>query len=157
MFVEYAKAAPEDLLIRISVYNRGPDAAELHLLPTLWFRNRWSWDETPKDSLLQREPGSPGIVVRADEPKLGTRYLSCDGEPTLLFTENETNTQRLFNTPNATPYVKDGINEYVVHGQTGAVNPEQKGTKVAAQYRAQLSTGRMPRGSASSERHRSIG
>ncbi len=141
VFVEYAKAAPEDLLIRISVHNRGPDAAELHLLPTLWFRNRWSWDETPKDSLLQREPGSPGIVVRADEPKLGTRYLSCDGEPTLLFTENETNTQRLFNTPNATPYVKDGINDYVVHGQAGAVNPEQKGTKVAAQYVLNLAPG----------------
>ncbi len=136
VFVEYAKAAPEDLLIRITVHNRGPDAAELRLLPTLWFRNRWSWDETPKDSLLRREPGSPGTVVRADEPKLGTRYLACDGEPTLLFTENETNTQRLFSSPNASPYVKDGINDYVVHGQTGAVNPEQQGTKVAAQYRS---------------------
>ena len=141
VFVEYAKAAPEDMLIRISVHNRGPDAAALHLLPTLWFRNRWSWDETPKDSLLQREPGSPGVVVRADEPKLGTRYFACDGEPTLLFTENETNTQRLFNTPNATPYVKDGINEYVVHGQAGAVNPDQKGTKVAAQYVLHLAPG----------------
>ena len=141
VFVEYAKAAPEDLLIRITVYNRGPDAVELHLLPTLLFRNRWSWDDTPKDSLLQREPGLPGIVVRADEPKLGTRYLACDGEPTLLFTENETNTQLLFNTPNATPYVKDGINEYVVNGTAEAVNPEQQGTKVAAQYILDLAPG----------------
>ncbi len=141
VFVEYAKAASEDILVRITVHNRGPEAATLHLLPTLWFRNRWSWDETPKESLLQREPTSQGIVVRADEPKLGTRYLYCQGEPTPLFTENETNTNRLFNTPNATPYVKDGIDECVVHGNSGAVNPEQKGTKFAAQYVLHLGPG----------------
>ena len=130
VFVEYAKAAPEDILIQISVHNRGPVAAELHVLPTLWFRNQWSWAGGIEKPSLQ----CVGKVVKALHPTLGERYLHCDGVPSLLFTENETNTQRIFGAPNRSPYVKDSINDYFVHGQKNAVNPEQRGTKVAAHY-----------------------
>jgi len=142
VFVEYAKASPEDILVRISVHNRGPEAAELHLLPTLWFRNRWSWDDTPdRPTLSQTSVGSSGAVVKVTEPKLGDRFLYCEREPTLLFTENETNTERIFDTTNASPYVKDSISDYVVHGREEAVNPEKKGTKVAAHYFLKLEPG----------------
>jgi hypothetical protein len=137
VFVEYAKESPEDLLIQISVHNRGPETAELHVLPTLWFRNDWSWLGSPDRPTLQRV----GKAVKAVHPALGERYLHCDGEPVLLFTENETNTQRIFGVPNRSPYVKDSINSYVVHGQKDAVNPEQKGTKAAAHYRLSLRPG----------------
>src|SRR5215207_6581776 len=142
VFVEYAKATPEDVLIRVTVHNRGPEAAELHVLPTLWFRDLWSWHgEAVKPSLTQLGPGSGPAVVRAVEPTLGDRYLCCDGAVPLLFTENETNTQRVFGRPNATPYVKDGINDYVVHGKADAVNPARTGTKVAADYRLSVPAG----------------
>jgi hypothetical protein len=124
VFVEYAKDSPEDFLIQITVHNRGPDSAELHVLPTLWFRNTWSGQVPADKPTLQRVNGA----VRAVEPRLGERYLYCEGDVPLLFTENETNTERIFGTPNRTPFVKDGINDYIVHGRTGAVNPEQKGT-----------------------------
>ncbi|HTH16435.1 MAG TPA: glucosidase [Magnetospirillum sp.] len=131
VFVEYAKAAPEDILIRITVENRGPEAASLHVLPTLWFRNTWSsGDETVRPSLEQVAPG----VVAASHPVLGERFLSCEGAPALLFTENETNSQRLFGQPNQTPYVKDAIDNCVVHGLQDAVNPAQQGTKASAHY-----------------------
>src|SRR5947207_277381 len=142
--VEYAKESPQDLLMQISVYNRGREPAELHVLPTLWFRNQWSWQpgterpsvqqiEAPSGaqghSLRGRGEGVRGVsVAKAVDAKLGERYLYCDGDVPLLFTENETNTQRIFGVPNRTPYVKDGINNYVVHGQQDAVNPEKKGT-----------------------------
>src|SRR4029077_4948238 len=107
--------------------------AELHVLPTLWFRNQWSWQGATDRPSLQQSPGKPGwSVVKAVDPKLGERYLYCEGDAPLLFTENETNTQRIFGVPNRTPYVKDSINNYVVQGQREAVNPEKKGTKVAA-------------------------
>jgi hypothetical protein len=126
VFVEYAKESPEDLLIRIRVHNRGPQAAVLHLLPTLWFRNQWSWHGSPDRPVLhQVHSTSPGAVVRAVEPVLGERYLYCEGETVLLFTENETNTQRIFGVANRSPYVKDSINDYVVHGREEAVNPEK--------------------------------
>jgi hypothetical protein len=135
VFVEYVKASPEDILILITVHNRGPEAAQLHVLPTLWFRNQWSWQEAHSRPALQQVTGSPAhAVVRATDPELGERYLYCEGNVPLLFTENETNTQRIFGIPNCTPYVKDGINNHVVHGQEGAINPEKKGTKVAAHY-----------------------
>jgi hypothetical protein len=137
VFVEYAKESPEDILIEITVCNRGPEAAELHLLPTLWFRNEWSWHPTPDRPTLQRV----GDTVKATHPSLGSRYFFCDGDPTLLFTENETNTQRIFGVPNRSPHVKDSINNYIVHGQSDAVNPEQKGTKVAAHYRVTVQPG----------------
>jgi hypothetical protein len=142
VFVEYAKASPEDLLIQISVYNRGPEAAEIHVLPTLWFRNQWSWLGGPGRPTLQQltDTGTSG-VVKATHAALGDRYLYCEGESTLLFTENETNTQRIFGVPNRSPYVKDSINNYIVHGQTEAVNPAKKGTKVAAHYRLTVPPG----------------
>jgi hypothetical protein len=142
VFVEYAKESPEDLLIRISVHNRGPEAAVLHLLPTLWFRNQWSWHGSPDRPALHQVPaGSTGGVVRAVDSILGERYLYCEGEAALLFTENETNTARIFGVPNRSPYVKDSINDYVVHGRDGAVNPEKKGTKASAHYRLSVNPG----------------
>jgi hypothetical protein len=137
VIVEYAKAAPEDILIQISAHNRGPDEAELYVLPTLWFRNDWSWHGTAGRPSLDKA----GDAVRATHPDLGTRYLYCDALVPLLFTENETNTQRIFGVPNRTPYVKDSINSYLVHGQKDAVNPEPKGTKVSAIYRLKIKPG----------------
>ena len=108
----------------------------MHVLPTLWFRNQWSWHGGADRPTLQQlaDTGACG-VVKATDAALGDRYLYCEGNVTLLFTENETNTQRIFGVANRSPYVKDSINDYIVHGQTEAVNPEKKGTKAAAHYR----------------------
>ncbi len=139
VFVEYAKADVEDILIKISAVNHGPEAAPLNLLPTVWFRNIWSWDQTgdhseaPRPSLRKADSKSE-TVIELNHPESGQRWLYCDGNPELLFTENDTNTQRLFNAPSASRYVKDGINDYVVHGVQQAVNPQQEGTKAAANY-----------------------
>jgi hypothetical protein len=142
VFIEYAKESPEDILIQVSVHNRGPEAAELHLLPTLWFRNEWSWQGgTERPGLRDVSTAAGRRVVEVVDPELGECYLYCDGDATLLFTENETNTQRIFGVPNRTPYVKDSIDSYVVHGQKEAVNPEKKGTKVAAHYRFTVPAG----------------
>jgi hypothetical protein len=138
--VEYAKESPEDILIQISVHNRGPEAAEIHLLPTLWFRNRWSWGRDNPRPTLQKLPGLAG-VVHASETDLGDRYLYCDGKAALLFTENETNARKLFGGENRTPYVKDAFNNFLVHGQTKAVNPKPTGTKAAAHYRVSVPAG----------------
>ena len=142
VFVEYAKAAPEDILVRLTVANRGPAAAALHVLPTLWFRNTWSWaGESPKLGLRRLE-GPRGLgVVGASHAQLGERYLYCDGGPTLLFTENDTNTERVFGKTNTRPWVKDAVNNYLVHGKTDAVNPAQIGTKVAAHYHVTIDAG----------------
>jgi hypothetical protein len=141
VFVEYAKASPEDLLIQISIHNRGPEPAELHVLPTLWFRNLWSWGGPDRPALLQVAATPVRSVVQATDAKLGERYLYCEGGVPLLFTENETNTQRIFGVPNRTPFVKDSINNYLVHGQQDAVNPDKKGTKAAAHYRLTIEPG----------------
>ena len=130
VFLEYAKAGPEDILIKVSVHNRGPEAARLHLLPTLWFRNTWSWGDEGEKPVL-REAG--GAVV-ASHPGLGDWTLRCDGDPELLFTENESNVQKLWGQPNPTPYVKDAFHRYVVSGERDAVNPGKTGTKAAARY-----------------------
>ncbi len=135
VFVEYAKDSPEDMLIEITAYNRGPETAELHILPTLWFRNLWSWGEGQNRPSLTEVKAHGASVVRASEASLGPRYFACDGAAPLLFTENETNTSRIFGVPNRTPYVKDSINNYVIHGKVDAINPEKTGTKVAAHYR----------------------
>ena len=143
VFVEYAKESPEDVLIQITVHNRGPEMAELDVLPTLWFRNQWSWQfDADRPELAQIDGAAGYRLVEASHPKLGKRYLYCEGDATLLFTENETNTERIFGVANRTPYVKDGINEYVVNGQAGAVNPEKQGTKVAARYRLKIGPGK---------------
>jgi hypothetical protein len=137
VFVEYAKAGPEDLLIRITVHNRGPEAARLHLLPTLWFRNTWSWkDGAIKPSLSEAQ----GAII-ASHPELGEYTLWCDGAPELLFTENESNQQRLWGQPNATPWVKDAFHRHVVSGEADAVNPAKTGTKATAHYLLEVPAG----------------
>jgi len=139
VFVEYAKGTPEDMLIRLSVFNRSAEPATLQVLPTLWFRNTWSWSKTPspKPSLRRLHERT----IAAFHRELGERYFYCDRVVPLLFTENETNSERVFNVPNASSYVKDGINNYIVHGQREAVNPAQTGTKAAAHYEITIPAG----------------
>jgi len=130
VFVEYAKADPEDVLVKISVHNRGPEAAQIHVLPTLWFRNTWSGGDGEPKPGMQANKGA----IQASHEKLGEYTLQCEGATELLFTENESNTLRLWGQPNPTPYVKDAFHEYVVAGNANAVNPAKKGTKAAAHY-----------------------
>ena len=140
--VEYAKAGAEDILVRVAATNRGPEVAALHVLPTLWFRNTWSWDVGAKRPRLSASARGDGYVTMdAEHPTLGARRLFCEGAPRLLFTENETNAERIFGTPNATPYVKDGIGEAIVGGRAGTVNPAEVGTKAAAHYRLDVPAG----------------
>jgi hypothetical protein len=136
VFIEYAKAGPEDVLVQITACNRGPEPADLHVLPTLWFRNTWSWDrKDEKPTLKILDAGADVRAITASHRLLGERFLYCEGVVDLLFTENETNTERAFNRPNAQPYCKDGIIHYVVHRNKNAVNPELHGTKASAHYR----------------------
>jgi hypothetical protein len=139
IFVEYAKQSPADILIKITACNRGPEDAELHLLPTLWFRNTWAtWVAAPSEKpVLERMEAPPGtMAIAAKHPTLGAYELYCDGDVPLLFTDNETNNARLFPAyPNASNWVKDGINDYLVRSQQGAVNHGQTGTKASAHYR----------------------
>jgi hypothetical protein len=139
IFVEYAKATPTDLLIEITIHNRAPDDSELHVLPTLWFRNIWTWwPEEVKPSLHDASQARGVAIIATTDAKLGGYGLYCEGHPDLLFTENETNNKRLFGSDNPTPYVKDGINDYVVAGKHDAVNPGNNGTKGAAHYRLRI-------------------
>ena len=138
--VEYAKASPEDIGVRITVSNRGPDPASLHVLPTLWFRNTWSWQQDAPRPVLHAVSGRTP-TISASHPELGERELICEEADELLFTENETNLERLAGAPNRTPYVKDAIDSYLVHGLRAAVNPDQTGTKVAAHHRVSLAPG----------------
>jgi hypothetical protein len=146
VFVEYAKGSPEDILIKITVANRGPQAAKLHVLPTLWFRNNWaSWTVKPSEKPgLKLVKGPSGVtVIDALSPALGEYYLYCEGDVPLLFTENETNNARLFpQYPNASPYVKDGINDYLVHGKKNAVNSKMTGTKVSPHCQVSVGAGK---------------
>ncbi len=130
VFVEYAKADPEDMLIRISVHNRGPEPAKLHVLPTLWFRNTWSWEKDATKPSLHAEDHA----IVASQPQLGIYTLHCEGESELLFTENETNAARLWGEVNSSPYVKDAFHEFLVASKAEAVNPEKAGTKAAVHY-----------------------
>jgi hypothetical protein len=135
--IEYAKKTPEDILIKITVRNRGSEAHPLHILPTLWFRNTWSWlgdAEREKQKPSLQKVANNVATIKAHHSELGDYYLYCQGDTPLLFTENETNNERIFHTPNASKYVKDGINNYVVNQELDKVNPEQKGTKAAAHY-----------------------
>ncbi len=139
--VEYAKASPTDVLIRITVSNRGPDSATLDLLPTLWYRNTWSWGWSDyRPSLTASDLVGPAHVV-AEHRSFGTYHLACEGNPELLFTENDTNAERLFGSRSATSFVKDAFHEYVVDGRTEAVNQARRGTKAAARYRLTLAAG----------------
>ncbi len=139
VFVEYAKGDPEDVLIRFSVHNRGPEAAQLHLLPTLWFRNTWSWEDPETKPGLRR---SGDGEIHASHPQLGDYTLQCEGAAELLFTENESNASRLWGHPNPTPYVKDAFHQYVVSGKREVVNPAQTGTKAAAHYVLDIPAGK---------------
>ena len=147
VFVEYAKAGPEDLGIKITVVNRGPEAAPLHVLPTLWFRNTWTWSESgPKPSLRGRQKNGFSVISAhltdpLFEESLADYNLYCEGDAQLLFAENETNNARLFNGQNDSPFVKDGINNFVVHGQTDAVNPNNEGTKASPCYVLNMGAG----------------
>ena len=137
VFLEYAKKSPDDILIRITVHNRGPEAARLHLLPTLWFRNTWSWRAGQPKPNLREENGR----ICVSHPELGTYNLYCEGMPELLFTENESNTQRLWGQPNASPWTKDAFHQYVVSDDAEAINPAGTGTKAAALYILDLPAG----------------
>ena len=142
VFIEYAKAAAEDILVRITVWNRGPDSAPLDLLPTLWFRNTWSWELNAPRPKLWREPDQQGFrVIGLEDEHYGRRHLCAEGTPPTLFTENDTNYRRLFGTNNASPYVKDAFHDYLVHGHEQAVNPAATGTKAAALYRMDIPSG----------------
>src|SRR5512146_1599566 len=142
VMVEYAKASPEDLCIRIHVVNRGPDQAELTLLPTLWYRNTWSWGtDIRRPRLKQGEAGDHTSVIETKHEYYGLRRLLCEGQPTLLFTENETNSSRLYGDKEGARYVKDSFHDYVVHGDKEAVNPDHIGTKAAAHYVLTLAPG----------------
>ncbi|MGQ0551093.1 MAG: MGH1-like glycoside hydrolase domain-containing protein [Armatimonadota bacterium] len=140
VLIEYVKAAPEDILIRISATNHGPATAPLHLLPTLWFRNAWAWGqdgtrpELRAHYLADYEATAGARLIAANHATLGEYWLAAEGTPDLLFTENESNARRLWGVPNRTPHVKDGIHEAVVNGHRDAVNPQGIGTKTAAQY-----------------------
>jgi hypothetical protein len=142
VFVEYAKATAEDILIRITAWNRGPEPARLHVLPTLWFRNRWSWGENYDPPRAARVVGPEGMtVVALDEYHYGKRWLLIEGTPEMLFTENDTDMARLFGQENRSPFVKDAFHRYVIHAQREAVNPAMKGTKGAAHWTVEIPAG----------------
>ena len=145
VFAEYAKAAPDDLLIKITVINRGPDAADIHLLPTLWLRNSWSWGCTHEGCETEGRIARSGLTgVAADHPTLGSYRLEVDpaaGDTTWLFTNNETNLSRIFGSENRTPYVKDAFHTYLIGRDPGAVNPASIGTKAAAYYLLHVAPG----------------
>ncbi|HEY6342541.1 MAG TPA: glucosidase [Bryobacteraceae bacterium] len=141
VFVEYAKQAPTDLLVEITVWNRGPEPAPLHVLPTAWFRNIWSGQPEAHKPLLTQVESHYGTALSGAHPETGMLYMYCEGSVPLLFTENETNNERIFGKPNASPYVKDGINDYIVYGKREAVNPAHAGTKAAAHYQLNVGAG----------------
>src|SRR2546426_2972423 len=141
VFVEYAKASPEEVLVRITVENRGPEPAPIHLLPTLWFRNTWSWSAGVRKPSLHAVANGGARTIAAEHAELGARSLQCEGAPELIFTENETDHEKLFAKPNRSPWVKDAFHRLVVHGERGAVNPERAGTKAAAWYRLEVPAG----------------
>ena len=141
IFVEYAKASPEEILIQVTIANRSSETHDLHLLPTLWFRNIWDWNPAIEKPLLKIADDREFSVIEAIHPTLGKRWLYCESGSELLFTNNETNHKRLFDTGNESPYVKDGIHDYVVQGQGDAVNPDRIGTKFAAHYLRSVAPG----------------
>ena len=138
VFVEYAKADPEDILIRVSVHNRGPEKAEIHVLPTVWFRNTWSWGDDVDIPTIKKTGQN---AIEASDTILGQRTLYCDDTPELLFTNNETNMQRLWGQQNPSPHVKDAFHEFVIHGREAAINGAERGTKAAAHYRLEVPAG----------------
>ena len=157
VFVEYAKQSPEDILVQISVHNRGPNKAVLHLLPTLWFRNTW-WQsaDAPRPELQKMHAKENLTAISIHHPDLGEYTLYAQGAVPLLFTDNETNMQRVFGVPNTTMYFKDGINNYVVSGNKASVNPAHTGTKASAHYVLEIGPGEEQVDPATPDRCRSI-
>jgi Glycosyl hydrolase family 63 C-terminal domain len=142
VFVEYAKCSVEDILVQITAINRGPSPAPLHLLPSLWFRNTWSWGKDLRRPIVTKAPDVPGaLCAELSHWQYGKRWLLAAGKPQLLFTENETNAQAVFNSRNRTPFVKDAFHQFVIQGNTAAVNPDLSGTKMAALYSLTLGPG----------------
>ncbi|MGQ0794526.1 MAG: MGH1-like glycoside hydrolase domain-containing protein [Deltaproteobacteria bacterium] len=143
VFIEYAKNSPDDILIQISAINRGDREATLHLLPTLWFRNTWSWSKeaSAKPSLRLINLGGRLKVIEASHPTLGARWLYSEGAESFLFTENETNNEKLFGAKNASVYAKDGINDFIVEGRRGSVNSDMTGTKASVHYQMKVGAG----------------
>jgi hypothetical protein len=146
IFVEYAKSSDDEVLIRITAANRGPETASLYLLPTIWFRNTWSWGRESARPQVSAANGGKisadgNMIFQLEEKTYGQRWLVAEGAPTALFTENETNFERLFSVGNRTPYVKDGFDNYIVHGEKEAVNPAHTGTKAAAMYEQDIAPG----------------
>jgi hypothetical protein len=149
VLIEYAKAGEDDLLIRITASNRGPEPAALTVLPTLWFRNTWSWgypagpmgDVPEKPRIAQVDAPSGMHLVEAKHCAAGTYYLAAEGCTEMLFTENETNNERLYQTPNRTPYVKDAFHRWLVDRESAAANPAREGTKTAAVYPLEVPSG----------------
>jgi hypothetical protein len=142
VFVEYAKADVEDILIKLIVVNRGPEAATLHLLPSLWFRNTWSWGKDNRRPTMRKTVGPENCrCVEVQHWQYGKRWLLCAGQPQLLFTENETNYERVFAGKSPTPFVKDAFHEYLIQKNQSAINPQQTGTKMAAYYPLTLGPG----------------
>lgn len=143
VFVEYAKAGAEDILIRITAWNRGPEPARLHLLPTIWFRNRWSWGDPYEMPHVERDEGPSGAALfKLHEFHYGNRWLLAEGAPEMLFTENDTNAERLFGQKSRSPYVKDAFHRFLINREPGAVNPALKGTKAAAHYDMEIEPGK---------------
>jgi len=142
IFIEYAKAEAEDIFVRLTAWNRGPEAAKLHALPTMWFRNRWSWGD-PYDKPSAAPIASPegATIIEANEYHYVKRWLIAEGSPELLFTENETNMGRLFGAKNGCPYVKDAFHRYLIDNERTAVNPARTGTKMAAHYAVEIPAG----------------
>ena len=145
IYVEYAKDDAEDICIKITAINHGPEEAPLHLLPTLWFRNTWSWEKDQSTPVLEKIKGENIIHSYHTDPKisakLGEYYLYCDGEADLIFTNNDSNNELLFNSENKSKYVKDGFNYYVVNGRKESIDPDQKGTKASAYFQANVKSG----------------
>jgi hypothetical protein len=142
VFVEYAKASSEEILIKITACNRGPQAAPLRLLPTLWFRNRWDWgDQYERPQVVQVDGVQGGVLLELDEFHYGKRWMLCEGDPETLFTENETNNERLYGQKSVTPFVKDGFHRYLINREQGCINPDRAGTKFAAHYTFNLQPG----------------
>jgi hypothetical protein len=139
--IEYAKAAPDDILCRITVRNMGPEAAPIHVLPTLWFRNTWSWGRSDVKPGMKLEKNKSRAFIRSSHEALGTYDFHADSPQDWLFCENETNNQHLYSTQNASPYPKDAFHRRIIHGEKKAVNPAQEGTKAAAVYQRVLEPG----------------
>ncbi|MGH9736642.1 MAG: MGH1-like glycoside hydrolase domain-containing protein [Candidatus Acidiferrales bacterium] len=157
VFVEYGKASCEDILISITAWNRGPDLARLHLLPTIWFRNRWDWGDPYDMPYVRRVNSTTGMALFGmGDYHYGQRFLCVEnnrgdnehgegdrgeGNPQLLFTENETNCQRLYGKPSKTPYVKDAFHRYIIENEHSAINPAMNGTKAAAHFSSEIAPG----------------